>query len=148
MPELRKDLLISESWSEQDFKRVSATLSGYSCDVVIAGIDLPGLRASLEANEEFLVRLLENPILLEHESFTQLLQGVFHLTEELKHRKNLTMLPENDLRHLTGDICRAYGLLINQWLEYMHYLKVHYPYLFSFALRTNPFDEQASVVIG
>jgi hypothetical protein len=29
----------------------------------------------------------------------------------------------------------------------MHYLKKNYPYLFSFALRTNPFDEQASVII-
>jgi hypothetical protein len=30
----------------------------------------------------------------------------------------------------------------------MHYLKDHYPYLFSLAVRTNPFDEQASAVIS
>ena len=147
MPEVRKDLLISESWSEQDFKRVSTTLSGYSCGVKIAEIDIPGLKAFLVSKEDFLVRLLENHLLLEHESFTELLQGVFHLTEELKHRKDLAHLPENDQRHLTNDICRAYHHLIIQWVDYMHYLKVHYPYLFSFALRTNPFDEQASVVI-
>ncbi|MDD1707497.1 MAG: hypothetical protein LUO81_04800 [Methanoregulaceae archaeon] len=147
MPDLRKDLKISESWSEEDFTRVRATLAEYSCDVVITEIDLSGLKAFLAAKEDFLVRLLENPFLLEHESFTELLQGVFHLTDELNHRKDLVVLPENDQRHLTGDICRAYHLLIAQWLEYMHYLKVHYPYLFSFALRTNPFDEKASVVI-
>lgn len=148
MPDLRKDLLISESWLEEDFTRVSATLSEYSCKVVFTEIALPWLRAFLVAREDFLVRLLENPMLLEHESFTQLLQGVFHLTDELKHRKDLTLLPENDQLHLTGDICRAYRLLIIQWLEYMHYLKMHYPYLFSFAVRTNPFDEQASVIIS
>lgn len=148
MPDLRKELLISESWSEEDFSRVSATLTGYSCTVDITGIDLPGLKAFLAGKEDFLVRLLENPMLLEHESFTELLQGVFHLTDELNHRKDLALLPENDQRHLTGDICRAYRLLIIQWLEYMHYLKVHYPYLFSLAVRTNPFDEQASVMIS
>jgi hypothetical protein len=29
----------------------------------------------------------------------------------------------------------------------MEYLKAHYPYLFSLAMRTNPFDSKASVVI-
>jgi hypothetical protein len=148
IPDLRKELVISESWSEGDFIRVSATLSKYSCNVVITEIDLPWLRAFLVTREDFMVRLLENPMLLEHELFTQLLQGVFHLTDELKHRKDLTLLPENDQQHLAADICRAYRLLIIQWLEYMHYLKMQYPYLFSFAVRTNPFDEQASVIIS
>ena len=93
------------------------------------------------------MRLLENPLLIEHESFTDMLQAVFHLTSELTHRKDLTSLPANDQQHLTKDICRAYHLLIIQWLGYMRYLKQHYPYLFSLALRTNPFDEEASVII-
>lgn len=147
MPELKRNLMISDSWSEQDFSRVSALLSGYSCEVTPGEIDLPGLKAFLTKNEEFLVRMLENPILLEHESFTNLLQAVFHLTDELQHRKDLTALPENDRQHLAGDICRAYRLLIMQWVEYMHHLKRSYPYLFSLAVRTNPFDEQASAVI-
>jgi hypothetical protein len=98
--------------------------------------------------EDFLVRLLENPSLLEHEAFTELLQAIFHLTDELKHRKVLTALPENDLRHLSGDICRAYQLLIRQWLQYVLYLKQNYPYLFSLAVRTNPFDEKATVIVS
>jgi len=148
MPEFRKDLLISASWSDEDFTRVSAALSRYSCQVVIDEIDLPGLKAFLSGKEDFLVRLLENPLLLEHESFTELLQAVFHLTDELQHRKDLAALPENDLHHLAGDICRAYRLLISQWLEYMRYLNDHYPYLFSLAVRTNPFDEKASAMIS
>jgi len=148
MQGLRKDLRISDSWLEADFTRVSATLSGYTCMVEISEIDLLGLKTFLAAKEDFLMRLLENPLLLEHESFTELLQAVFHLTAELRHRKDLVGLPENDQRHLTGDVCRAYRLLIIQWLEYMHYLKGHYPYLFSLAVRTNPFDEQASAMIS
>jgi hypothetical protein len=49
---------------------------------------------------DFLLRLLENPTLLEHESFTDLLRAVFH-----------------------------------------------HPYLFSLAMRTNPFDRQASPIV-
>jgi hypothetical protein len=30
----------------------------------------------------------------------------------------------------------------------MEYLRAHYPYLFSLAMRKNPFDTSASVVIG
>jgi hypothetical protein len=147
MQDLRKDLRISESWEEADFKRVSATLKEYTCMVTIGDIDLADLKKFLTVKEDFMVRLLENPMLIEHESFTDLLQAVFHLTAELAHRKDLASLPANDQQHLSHDVCRAYHLLILQWLEYMSYQKKYYPYLFSFALRTNPFDEQASVII-
>jgi hypothetical protein len=148
MTDLRKRLLISESWSDQEFSRVQATLSTYTCTVTINEIDLPGLKEFLVGKEDFMVRLLENPLLLEHESFTDLLQSVFHLADELNHRRDPAILTENDRRHLGGDICRAYRLLILQWLKYMQYLKDNYPYLFSLAVRTNPFDEQASAMIA
>jgi hypothetical protein len=148
MPEFRKRMVISEKWSPEDFARVQGELTRYACDITIEEIDLLSLRSFLVKNEDFLVRLLENPFLLEHESFTELLQAIFHLTDELKHRNDLTALPESDLRHLSGDVCRAYQLLIRQWLQYVLYLKENYPYLFSLALRTNPFDEKASVIIS
>jgi hypothetical protein len=37
---------------------------------------------------------------------------------------------------------------VHQWLDYLRYLKTNYPYLFSLAIRTNPFDEKASPVVG
>ena len=49
--------------------------------------------------------------------------------------------------HLVGDIKRLYSLLICEWLDYMRHLKDHYPYLFSLAIRTNPFDEKASIAV-
>lgn len=148
MPAFRKELLIAESWSPEDFSRVNSELSRYSCEITISEINLAALRSFLVGKEDFMVRLLENPLLLEHESFTGTLQAVFHLTDELKRRGDLSSLPENDLRHLSGDICRAYQQLIRQWLEYMKHLKENYPYLFSLAIRTNPFDEKASVIVS
>ena len=96
----------------------------------------------------FLLVLLENPSLLEHETFTELLRAVFHLTEELEQRNDLKYLPRADYEHLELDIERAYKLLINEWLQYMEYLMIEYPYLFSLAIRTNPFDPNAKVEIG
>ena len=88
---------------------------------------------------------MRNPILLEQESFTEALWAVFHLTEELGYRRQITQLPETDKDHLANDIKRAYKLLVDRWLDYMKHLKNHYPYLFSLAMRINPFDEKRSV---
>jgi len=108
---------------------------------------LENIKNFLKEKRQFLLNLLENPNLLEHESFTNLLWAVFHLTDELTHRKGLDRLPETDYQHLAGDIERAYHLLIVEWLNYMKHLKANYPYLFSLAVRTNPFDVNASVEV-
>jgi hypothetical protein len=68
---------------------------------------------------------------------------VFHLTEELAVRKDLMTIPDSDLQHLTNDTKRAYTLFIREWLNYMKHLKDDYPYLFSLAVRTNPFNPDA-----
>ena len=147
MKALRKELLISDQWSGEDFARVAGTLSRYSCTIEPGGLDLTGLKSFLVQKEDFMIRLLENPLLLEHEEFPELLRAIFHLTEELENRDDLSTLPSRDIQHLSMDACRAYTCLVAQWLHYMHYLKRNYPYLFSLAVRTNPFDRQASVII-
>jgi hypothetical protein len=140
-------LVITGEWGEDDFNRISARLKQHPCGIEIDQADLEALRDFLASKRDFLLRLLENPVLLEHESFTELLRAVFHLAEELERRNGLADLPAPDREHLAGDIRRVYGLLMIRWVEYMRYLKNNYPYLFSLAMRTNPFDETASPVI-
>ena len=111
-------------------------------------LSLPGLKSFFLAERDFLIRLLENPVLLEHESFTELLRAVFHLAEEMAYREDFDILPHTDRAHLAGDMNRAYRLLVGQWLSYMEHLRMHYPYLFSLALRTNPFDVKASPIVA
>jgi hypothetical protein len=62
----------------------------------------------------------------------------------LERREKVTDLSDSDYEHLTDDVNRAYTLLVQQWLDYEKYLKDNYPYLFSLAMRTNPFDQTAS----
>ncbi len=94
------------------------------------------------------MRLIENPNLLEHENFTQLLRAVFHLAEELSYRDDLESTPEADLRHLAGDIERVYGLIVREWVLYMIFLKRNFPFLFSLAVRTNPLDRNAVATVS
>jgi len=144
---IRSDLIVTDKWSDNDFTLLTKRLRGYDYTVDIDKVDLLHLQGYLAEKRGFMVRLLENPVLLEHESFTELLRTIFHLTEELANREDIDQLPDTDFHHLAGDIKRVYGLLVHQWLDYMKYLKANYPYLFSLAMRTNPFDRNASPVV-
>lgn len=147
LPSIREDLVVSSDWSDADFARVRKHLEAYSPAFTIDPSELVVLKEYLMKKRNFLLRLLENPMLLEHGPFTEVLRAVFHLTDELERREDLAGTPESDQKHLAGDINRAYRLLALAWLDYMKYLKNNYPYLFSLAMRTNPFDETASPVV-
>lgn len=144
---VKNDLIIGTNWSNKEFSVINKRLKGYDYDIDSKKGDLGELKSFLVEKRGFLLGLLENPNLLEHESFTDLLWAVFHLTEELASRKDLRQLPDTDYAHLSGDMKRSYGLLISEWLAYMQHLKDNYPYLFSMAIRTNPFDPNASVEV-
>ena len=147
LDKIRNELIVNDHWSDKEFSDVSKRLKNYDYSVEIQKDILKELGGFLIRKREFLLRLLENPNLLEHESFTKLLQAVFHLTEELENREDVMHLPDNDYKHLANDIKRAYTSLVHQWLDYMRHLKDEYPYLFSLAIRTNPFDQSASPVL-
>ena len=145
---LRPSLVVRDSWTDREFAAVKSTIGHYSCGVKEDAVDLETLRSFLLDNEEFMMRLVENPMIFEHESFTDLILAISHLTEELRSRDAFTGLPQEDIIHLGGDCKRIYSLLVPEWVHYMEYLRTHYPYLFSLAMRKNPFDTEASVVIG
>jgi hypothetical protein len=144
---IRAELSAAGNLSPADYAKLKATLTGFPYSPGMRPEDFAVLKEQLKSHRSFLIRLLENPILLEHEEFTSTLRAVFHLTEELDYRRDIQTLPDTDIAHLTGDTKRVYSLLILEWLSYMRYLKEHYPYLFSLAMRTNPFDPEASPVV-
>ena len=98
------------------------------------------LRARLDREKTYLLSLLGNQALLEHEAFTDLLWAVTHLAEELHVRGDFDGLPATDRAHLVVDVKRAYTQLGVQWIDYLRHLQTQYPFLFSLAVRTNPLD--------
>jgi hypothetical protein len=145
--QIRKDLFDNNDWSNKAFSKINKHIKSYDYHVESPKGNLESLKNFLLEKRGFLLILLENPNLLEHESFTELLWSVFHLMEELAYRVDLKQLPDTDYQHLSGDIKRAYVLLISEWLAYIKHLKDNYPYLFSLAARMNPFDPKASPIV-
>ncbi|MDP8234706.1 MAG: hypothetical protein P9M06_07950 [Candidatus Saelkia tenebricola] len=145
--EITQKLGITNDWSEKEFSKTCKSIKKHDYQIDSKQGDLEAVKNFLKEKKQFLLNLLGNSNLLEHESFTNLLWAVFHLAEELIHRRSLEVLPETDYKHLSGDMKRVYNLLIAEWFDYMKHLKNDYPYLFSLAVRTNPFDENASVEV-
>jgi hypothetical protein len=141
---IRGELLVQGDWTDRQFAAATNRVRDNEYQIHYTGNDLEALKSILSGKRDFLLGLLENPNLLEHETFTELLWSVFHLSEELAVREDLRHLPPADNNHIAGDIRRAHTILIVEWLAYMKHLKHDYPYLFSFAVRTNPFDPNAS----
>ena len=144
---VRKQLIVTGDWKDDDFSTLNRFMAGYTFNIDPRKVDLTGISGFLKERRNFLLRLLENPVILEHQSFTEVLRSVFHLTEELNRRMDPSSLPDSDLDHLKGDLIRVYKNLALQWVDYVRYLKRNYPYLFSLAMRTNPFDQNASVIV-
>ncbi|AEH07329.1 hypothetical protein [Methanothermococcus okinawensis] len=141
-------LKISADWNNKKNKLLKKSLMSYNYDIDMEKINLYDLKSLLINNRDFLIRILENPILLEHEEFTELLLAVFHLMDELHRRKNLENLPKSDLEHLKNDILRVYKLLVIVWISYLMHLKDSYPYLFSLHMRACPVNPESSVIIN
>jgi len=144
---VREKMQVAGKWTEKDFMNAQTAVKNahYGIDSRIG--DLNELKAFLAEKRTFLLSLLANPNLLEHDAFTDLLWAVFHLVEELAARQDFTNLPKTDFDHLSGDIKRAYSQLLVEWLSYMKHLKNDYPYLFSLAVRMNPMDTNADPIV-
>jgi hypothetical protein len=148
-PESLRDLCgILPTWRHADFAKAEAAAAAFPYEMTISPAVFRELRAFLGKEREFMVRLLENPSLLEHDRFTDLLWAAFHLAEELAYREgDLEDLPPADLRHLELDARRAYSRIIVEWLVYAEHLKENYPFLFSLAARMDPFSVHPSPTV-
>lgn len=147
LEDIRDELSGAANWGEGRLAAIRLHMAGHDFQTQAEGEHLSELALFLRDKTPFLLRLLENPNLGEHEQFTELLWAVFHLKDELVRRGDFSDLPGSDLTHLRGDVRRAYGLVVKQWVEYMGHLRTDYPYLYSLAARTNPFDPQATPVV-
>lgn len=144
---IRPLLLVEDSWTPRQFDAAAKAVAAAHPSIALDSGDAEALRDFLCEKRAFMLRLLENPNLLEHGRFTDLLWAITHLAEELSFRGELASLPSADAAHLSNDMRRAYVALLREWLEHVRHLKAAYPYLFSLAVRTNPVDPDARVEV-
>jgi hypothetical protein len=129
---------IEAAWDEADFAKARRDVEAAHPRFDLDEAAFLGLAGLLGAHRDGLLRLMQNPSLLEHESFTELLLAVFHLVDEFDRRPAPKEFSAADVAHLEGDLRRAYVLLRTQWLSYVQHLKREYPYLYSLVVRTGP----------
>ena len=145
--EVRAHFELSGRWKAADFERAVSYARGMKVHIDLSRLELDALRTRLVESRSFLVGLLQSPILLEHQRFTDLLWAIFHLMEELEARPDLTALSRADADHLAGDTRRVYNQLAAEWIAYAQHLQHAYPFLFSLVVRTHPFQDRPSAVI-
>ncbi len=141
-------LQVSQGWNDRDFNKITKNFSIKPTMFILDNENLTVLKEFLEKKTAGLLRMLANPNLLEHDKFTNMLWAVFHIADELSHRSDFAVLPKSDLDHLKVDMSRAYIFVVSEWASYMRHLKTDYPYLFSIAVRTNPFNPEAEIVVS
>ncbi len=141
--EILGGLKIGKMWSDSEFENTKKNVKNFNFALDALQGNLQELHDIFVQNQSLVLTLMENPNLLEHESFTNMLLAVSHLRDELAIRRDLRSLSQKDAQHISVDMQRAYSALVSEWLYYMNHLKKEYPYLYSLAIRTNPFNPEA-----
>lgn len=124
-------------FTDEKYNVYTKKFKNYQPHIQTSDEELYKLKVFMQCKRDFLFQMMQNPNLLEHDSFTELMLSVFHLLEELNIRDDFE--ETEDHKHLNFDIERVYLGLIREWLFYMKHLKKEYPYLYSIELRLNPF---------
>ncbi len=145
--ELNEHLGLKTDWQDSDFRSALRYIRQAELKPTCNLPDLKKLAGFLAEKREFLFQLVQNPYVLEHEDFSDVLLSIDHLDDELEARITYPDLPETDIEHLEGDIGRFYSHLVYQWLIYARHINNNYPYLYSLLVRIHPFQTKPQVVV-
>ena len=141
MPDIEKYLGVNDQWTVQSFQVAKERIKNAKFDIAIT-CSVQDIHEFLLSKREFMIQLLQNPHILEDESFTNLLLGTFHLSEELIHRTSNPLLVKGEAEHLAVDIKRIYGQLIIEWLSYLEHLNKQYPFLYNLEASVHPYRRE------
>ena len=136
---INRFLNIVEQQKKNNENQMRDLVKSFKYDMYADPEKLVKLAELLAERKSFMLSLLENSNLLEHDSFTDMIWAVFHVADELQNRGDLTILPEADIKHISNDLLRAYPALIQQWIGYIVYLRDEYPFLYEAAKKRSPY---------
>lgn len=137
--ELCQALRVTESWERSDFLQAHQFTEQYPFVIDPARTDFFALHYHLENRHKYFLKVIENPALMDHEGFTDLILAMYHLWEELDFHTDLYNLPEADKQYLCGIVSDIYRLLTREWLLNVSYTQRHHRGHFTCAARANPF---------
>ncbi len=141
-----EQLQMSSKWTDRMFDETASAMRQGTYHAQLSAQAVAELKALLPQKKPGILAMFSNPNLLEHDTFTDTLWALYHLIDELESRADVSTLPASDIMHLGGDMVRAWGLLVGEWVGYTKHLKGRYPYLWSLAVRKNPFTAHRVVI--
>ena len=100
---IAKEALVTKEWNKNEFKNLEKLVDEYEYDIDIKKVDLIALEKKLNAQKDLVINLITNPMLIEHEEFSDMLMSILHLREELSSRCSHE-LEEYEIKHLAKDI--------------------------------------------
>ena len=141
LAELINSNICAKNWDDSSCKKLKNKIEDHNFDLNITKINIDNIKNILSNNRDFLMNLIINENIHEHEEFTDMLMSLLHVKEEIDSRYS-DKIEAFELEHLASDMAVAYKYLTLDWCEYMNYLNKNYPRLFVRALIDNPFDNR------
>ncbi|MEA5040443.1 MAG: hypothetical protein VB086_11480 [Clostridiaceae bacterium] len=136
---LKEHLALDSSWKQKDFLNVRTFLKNYPFHVDPNRLDFYGIHYHLSTRHSYFLKVIENPALMEHEDFTDLILRIYLLWEELDGHDDLYSLPEDVRVRLCALVDEVYVLLTNEWLDNARNIQLHQPIRLNKIIQTNPF---------
>ncbi len=125
---LEKILLVKQNWKKRKFEQIKTDIGKMNFELKLEKKYIFELKKILKKKRKFLISLLQNPVILDHDLFTDLLRSVFYLEEELSDvEKNIE---KRKMKIIEQDIKRTIRLLTVSWLNYAEYLVKEQKYIF------------------
>lgn len=139
-------LMQAPTKDDKDVQRVQSQLQSadlgftLSADIYDESMDI------ILKSRQALLTLSSNPLLLEHECFTEMLWGIFHLSDEFRLRGNYKELDEDGREHMEDDFEKVFRLLLVNRVANLQYLQKTYPNYYSASLAES--KDAANVLHG
>lgn len=117
--------VMDKNWKMRTMKK---NMLSYIPDLNLTSKEYTTLQDTISYKSEKIERLIENPMLIEHDTFSDLLMAIYHFYKELVGISDFNKLSKNEEIKLKKDAERVYLLLCIEWIEYLNHTKTHYPY--------------------
>ncbi len=85
------------------------------------------VRKLLGEQQQTMLTLATSSMIHEHENFTEMLWGLFHVQDEFRLRGAYSDLSEQDISHMNTDFEEIFKLMLMNWIGNVRYLRKTYP---------------------
>ncbi len=128
--EALRAIMVFRCQHEKDLKAQWERINGMQIRVCLTADSYTRSMELIKEGQMALLVLSSNSLLMEHEHFTDLLWGLFHLIDEYNLRGAYEELTEQDIRHLNDDFSEVLRLLMLNYTANAKYVRETYPNLY------------------